>query len=72
MPTFSRVTDLEEMETPWGKSVRLQEIEYQGGEIMLRVRIREGRRFTDLELTRELAAGLGRSLAAWSGGSDGR
>lgn len=66
MPTYSRVTDLEEVEAPWGRFVRLQEIEYQGGEIMLRVRIREGHRFTDLELTRELAADLGRSLSAWA------
>ncbi len=69
MPTYTRVTDLEEMDAPWGRNVRLQEIEYQGGEVLLRVRIREGKRFTDLELTREIAAGLGQSLSDWGGRS---
>jgi len=69
VPTYARVTDLELFQAPWGRSVRLQEVEYQGGEILLRVRIQEGHRFTDLELTRELARELGRSLAVWGGDS---
>ncbi len=65
MPTYSRVTDLQEIETPWGKFVRFQELELPDGTIMLRLRIREGRRFTDLELTREVAGDLGRVLNEW-------
>lgn len=67
MPAYSRVTDLEEFQAPWGRQVRLQEIEYQGGMIMLRVRIREGSRFTDLELAGEDARQLAERLSAWAG-----
>ena len=67
MPAYSRVTDLDEFPAPWGRSIRLQEIEYQGGMIMLRVRIREGMRFTDLELTGQDAEQLAGRLLAWAG-----
>ena len=68
MPTYSRVTDLQEIETPWGKFVRFQELELPDGSVMLRLRIREGRRFTDLELTPEVAGSLGRLLGDWAEG----
>lgn len=67
MPAYSRVTDLEEFPAPWGRSIRLQEIEYQGGLVMLRVRIREGSRFTDLELAGDDAKHLAGLLQAWAG-----
>jgi len=66
VPTFSRVTELEEFSAPWGRSIRLQEVEITGGLVMLRVRIQEGRRFTDLELGRPEAEHLGRKLLAWA------
>jgi hypothetical protein len=65
VPTYLNVTDLEEFEVPWGRWVRLQEVTYAGGLTMLRVRIREGSRFTDLELTPEAAGHLSGRLAAW-------
>ena len=68
MPTYTRVTDLQEIETPWGKFVRFQELELPDGTVMLRLRIREGRRFTDLELTSEVARTLGRFLGEWAEG----
>lgn len=70
MPTYSRVTDLREIETPWGKFVRFQELEFADGTVMLRLRIREGRRFTDLELTSEVAASLGGFLVDWAEGKN--
>ena len=71
MPTFTRVTDLQEFETPWGKFVRFQEIVLADGTVMLRLRIREGRRFTDLELTPEIAQKLGLVLTDWAAGGAG-
>ena len=53
MHTCSRVTEIDEVEAPWGRNVRVQEVEFEGGAVMLRVRIREGKRFTDLEMTRD-------------------
>jgi len=67
VPTFSRVTELDEFAAPWGRAIRLQEVEITGGLVMLRVRIQEGRRFTDLELGAPEAEHLGRLLLAWAG-----
>jgi len=66
LQTYARVSDIEEFNAPWGRVIRLQEIEYTGGTVMLRVRIREGRRFTDLELTDDAARHLARALLGWT------
>lgn len=66
MPTASQITEIDEIEAPWGRNVRIQEVEFDGGAVMLRIRIREGRRFTDLEMTRDVAARIGASLVSWS------
>ena len=63
---YGNVVDLEEFEAPWRKMVRLQEVEYRGGFKLLRLRIREGRRITDLELAPDTAIHLGRRLLAWA------
>ena len=63
---YRNVTDLEEFEAPWRKMVRLQEVEYHGGTKFLRLRIREGRRITDLELAPDTAVHLGRTRLAWA------
>jgi hypothetical protein len=60
------VSDLSRIEAPWSKEILLQQVEYEGGVRMLRLRIREGKRFTILDLDPKSAATLGRSLADWS------
>lgn len=67
MSAHLSVTELETIEAPWNKQVFVQEVEYEGGFKMLRLRIKEGKRFTDLELDRATAARLGGILASWSG-----
>ena len=57
---------LAEYELPWNKTVSVQEITYEGGMSMLRLRIREGRRFTDLELMPENATALAKDLDNWA------
>jgi hypothetical protein len=57
---------LAEYELPWNKHVSVQEISYEGGMSMLRLRIREGRRFTDLELMAENATALAKDLENWA------
>ncbi|HYG85553.1 MAG TPA: hypothetical protein VD978_04775 [Azospirillum sp.] len=44
------VTDLATLALPWGKEMRVQQVVYDGGLRLLRLRIREGRRFTVLDL----------------------
>ena len=66
MNVYRTVTDLDEIEAPWSKRVTLQGITYDGGMTGLRMRIKEGSRFTDLELDRATAARIGRVLLDWS------
>jgi hypothetical protein len=65
------VTDLETINAPWNKTVTLQEIAYEGGMKMLRLRIKEGKRFTDLELDTETLRNLNGSLTNWLAANEG-
>ncbi len=57
---------LGEFEMPWNKQVTVEQIIYEGGMAMLRLRIKEGRRFTDLELMPKNAAELAAILDKWA------
>lgn len=70
MSQYESVTDIDEIAAPWSRTVTLQHLVYVGGMPMLRVRIKERRRFTDLELTPEVAADIGRQLVAWAAEHD--
>ncbi len=59
------ITDLETINAPWNKTVTLQEIIYEGGMKMLRIRIKEGMRFTDLELDTGTLKHLNGSFSDW-------
>ena len=60
------IRELEVVQAPWAKTVELAEAEFDGGFKMIRLRIREGKRITDLELDFETAGALAEKLAAWS------
>ena len=70
MSTYQSVTDIEKFEAPWNKHVTLQNVVYEGGMALVRIRIKEGNRFTDLELAPETAAAIGRALIAWASEND--
>lgn len=65
MSAQESITDLETINAPWNKTVTLQEIAYEGGMKMLRLRIKEGKRFTDLELDADTLTQLNGSLTDW-------
>lgn len=62
--------ELETVEAPWAKQIEISETEYENGFKMLRLRIREKKRITDLELDFETAKSLGAKLAAWGEAAD--
>lgn len=68
--TFSessgRASFHEELQAPWNKQLTLTEKVYDGGFATLLVRIKEGKRFTDLELDFETADKLARLLGDWA------
>ena len=60
------VTRLEKFEAPWGREIELQDVRYESGLRLMRVRIREGRRFTVLDLDDKTASHWGRAMVKWA------
>ena len=59
------VTDIAEITAPWNKQVTVQAIDHDGGMGFLRLRIKEGKRFTDLELDPDTARRLTDIIQDW-------
>jgi hypothetical protein len=62
------VTPLARLHAPLGgQDIELQQIDYRhGGLSLLRIRIREGRRFTVFDIDASTAATWAEAMAAWS------
>jgi hypothetical protein len=54
-----------EIEAPFGRKIMLLDVLHESGLNMLRVRIREGQRFTILDIDRDTALRLGEEMRAW-------
>lgn len=59
-------TEIEVINAPWNKELTVSEAEYEGGFKMLRIRIKEGKRFTDLELDFETAGHMAELMGKWA------
>ncbi len=57
---------LDEFDAPYGRKVKLESVEHESGMRMLRLRIREGSRFTILDLDEKTARYWGASMCAWA------
>lgn len=66
MPLEQSIKELEQIDLPWNKHLTLKEVLYEGGMTVLRLQLREGRRFTTLDLDPDSVAGLADKLAAWA------
>ena len=60
------VTDIAELELPYGRRANLKNVEFDGGMTMLRVTLREGRRFTIFDLDANSAKDFGTQLTNWA------
>ena len=58
---------IDEFTVPYNRIVRLENVAHESGMQMLRVHIREGRRFTMMDLDKEAAQKLGQHLLTWAG-----
>ncbi len=67
---MDNITNLDKFVLPIGKqAIELQQIEYEGGGMaLLRVRIREGSRFTVFDVDPGSAERWGRAMIAWAEG----
>lgn len=64
---FETTTPLAEFDAPYGKHITLQQVRYDGGLTLLRVRIREGKqRFTIVELDPQSAQQWADFMADWA------
>ncbi|HUW36262.1 MAG TPA: hypothetical protein VMV91_02930 [Rhodocyclaceae bacterium] len=65
---MDNITSLDKFVLPIGKqAIELQQIEYEGGGMaLLRVRIREGSRFTVFDVDPGSAERWGRAMIAWA------
>lgn len=60
------VTRLERFEAPYRREITLDNVEFESGMRLLRITIREGRRFTILDVDASTAARWGSALANWA------
>lgn len=60
------VLPVDEFDAPYGRKVKFESIEYASGMRMLRLRIREGSRFTVLELDQASARRWIAAMASWA------
>lgn len=57
---------IDEFIIPYNKKVRLENVDHESGMQMLRIHIREGRRFTMMDLDAEAAEKMGQHFLAWA------
>jgi len=57
---------MERFGAPWGREITLDNVDHESGLRMLRITVREGRRFTIFDLDAETAAHWGSALTNWS------
>ena len=60
------VTEIREHELPFGRRVRLLDVDYHNGLHMLRMIWREGKRITQIEIDPASAAALGDDIRDWA------
>ena len=60
------VTDLDRFEAPFRRQLVLQHVAHESGLMMLRIRIREGTRFTILDVDAATARHWGERMLAWA------
>ena len=60
------ITNLGDLELPFGRRANLKNVEFETGLNMLRLTLREGRRFTVVDLDAAAAGQLGQLLTKWA------
>ena len=66
----STVTRLSKFSAPYGKEVTLENVAYENGMRVLRIHIREGNRFTVMDIDANTAADWGAAMTDWAAQAD--
>lgn len=64
--TDETVTQIAELDLPFHRRAAVQNVEYDSGLNLLRLTLREGRRFTIVDLDASSAGKLGALMSRWS------
>jgi hypothetical protein len=64
------VVSLDEFDAPYGRKVKLEAVEHESGLRVLRVRIREGRRFTIMDIDENTARHWAAAMNSWADPQD--
>ena len=64
------VAELRKITAPYGRDIGLYTVEHESGLSLLRIRIREGNRFTILDIDRDTATQLAAAMSAWANSAD--
>ena len=70
MSISSTVTELGKFSAPYGREIKLENVAYENGMRVLRVHIREGNRFTVMDIDDNTAATWGSAMLAWAEQTD--
>ena len=61
------VTRLDKITAPYGKEVTLENVAYENGMRVLRIHIREGNRFTVMDIDENTASNWAAVMQTWAG-----
>ena len=61
------VTRLDKFTAPYGKEVTLENVAYENGVRVLRIHIREGNRFTVMDIDENTASNWSAAMSKWVG-----
>jgi hypothetical protein len=64
--TGEEIREVARLEAPYGRQVLLQDVVHESGLKLLRIRIREGSRFTILDVDAPTAKSWGEEMLAWA------
>lgn len=60
------IREIAKLEAPFKREITLQDVAHESGMQMMRIRIREGSRFTILDIDPATAAAWGQHLTTWA------
>ena len=61
------VTELEKITAPYGREIKLENVAFENGMRVLRIHIREGNRFTVMDIDANTASKWSGAMSAWAG-----
>ena len=67
MPISETATKLDKFIAPYGREITLENVDYENGMRVLRIHIREGNRFTVMDINGSVASQWGEAMIAWAG-----